>query len=131
MTSQTDIYAQTSSYQREERFLICFVEEYAVPVQGAKPRSQNPERCSRSGLFSGYFGLPQSRGHFASRGYTSRAWHSTPGRGRGAGWDLRWECSRHQVVAERRPGTDPEPSHLRGDDMPTAREKRPRPDLSL
>jgi len=83
MTSQTDIYAQTSSYQREERFLICFVEEYAVPVQGAKPRSQNPERCSRSGLFSGYFGLPQSRGHFSSRGYTSRAWHSTQGGGKG------------------------------------------------
>lgn len=60
MTSEMDIYAQTSSCQREGRFLIRFVEEYAVIVQGAKPRSQNTERCSRSGLFSGYFGLPKA-----------------------------------------------------------------------
>lgn len=66
-----------------------------------------------------------------STGFTSRAWHSTPERGRGAGRDLQRECSQHQVVAELRPGTSPEPSHLCCKDTPIVWEQRPRRDLSL
>lgn len=64
----------------EARFLIHFIEEDAVIVQGAKPRSQNTERRSRFGLFSGCFGLPQSRGRFASAAHpTARGTSPEPG----------------------------------------------------
>lgn len=66
-----------------------------------------------------------------STGYISRAWHSTLGRGRGAGRVLPRERSRHQVVAEHKPGTNAELSHLCGEDTPIVREQRPGCDLSL
>ena len=95
MTSQMDIYEQTSSCQRGGRFLIHFIEEHAVIVQGAKPHSQNTERCSRSGLFSGYFSLPQSRGHFASTAHpTARGTPPEPGtQPQGGGEGLAAFCS--------------------------------------
>lgn len=115
MTSQMDIYAQTSNYQREGRFLTHFAEEYAVIVQGTKPRSQNTETCSRSGLFSGYFGLPQSRGRFASAAHpTARGTPPAPGaQPQGGGKGLagfcggnapgtRWWLSAGQVPIPRR-----------------------------
>lgn len=79
----------------EARFLIHFVEEYAVVVRGAKPWSQITERCSRSGLFSGSFGLPQSRGRFASTAHPT-AWGTSPEPGtqpQGGGEGLAGFCS--------------------------------------
>lgn len=96
-----DIYAQTSSYQSEGRFLIRFIEERAVVVQGAQPWSQNTERCSKAGLFPGYLGLPQSRGCFASAAHPA-ARGTTPAPGtqpQGGGEGLAGFCG------ENAPGT--------------------------